>query len=97
MGRLTAMALEDRSAPVRVAAARALEVSADTEAEAGAHLFVHRADAYAWREPLRWIEVTEGDRTLWLPALGSGPWRFALIPGLRDPQASGDTEPALTP
>lgn len=82
--RLALLAERDPEAAVRAAARRALAPRADAEAPLDDRpgWMLVRAEPYAWRDPPRWIEVDDGSARLWLPAEGSGPWRWALVPGL---------------
>jgi HEAT repeat protein len=81
--RLAVLSTSDPAAPVRAAARRTLERGAEAVPDAPG-LFLVRVEPYPWRDPPRWIEVDDGAGTLWLPAEGSGPWRWALVPGLAE-------------
>lgn len=85
--RLALLATRDPEAAVRAAARRALARPTADDGEAKADdrpgWVLVRVEPYAWRDPPRWIEVDDGSEHLWLPAEGSGPWRWTLVPGLR--------------
>ncbi len=86
--RLRMLALEDPEPAVRAAAHFALlRGAAASPPSQVPGLFLARAEPYPWRDPLRLIEVDDGETRLWLPAEGSGPWRWALVPGLADATA----------
>lgn len=89
--RLAVLAASDPEAAVRAAARRTLAQPAARADAPG--LFLLRVEPYPWRDPPRWIEVDEGDAHLWLPAEGSGPWRWAIVPGL--PEATVRTPQRL--
>lgn len=95
LARLAQLSVHDPDAPVRAAAAHALARRADAQRSAAPGLFLRRVEPYAWREPPQWIAVTLGDARLWLPAEGSGAWRWALVPGLAAAEPEGDTELAI--
>lgn len=82
--RLALLAARDPEAAVRAAARRALAPGADAEPPIDDRpgFMLVRVEAHPWRDPPRWIEVDDGAERLWLPAEGSGPWRWALVPGL---------------
>jgi HEAT repeat protein len=91
--RLATLAASDPDAAVRAAARHALARDRETAVEGRPGLFFMRVEPYAWRDPPRWIEVDDGSEHLWVPAEGSGPWRWALVPGLpkarpRDPSTA---------
>ncbi|WP_266220975.1 HEAT repeat domain-containing protein [Paraliomyxa miuraensis] len=89
--RLQLLASTDPESAVRAAATHALAVSAEPiDARSTAPgWFLRRIEPYPWRDPPLWIEVeveasatAPRSRRLWVPAEGSGPWRWALVPGL---------------
>ena len=98
--RLALLASRDPEPAVRAAARRALARDRDAGPLPDAPgMFLRRTEPYPWRDPPRWIEVDDGPQRLWLPAEGSGPWRWALVPGLAHavPRAEAQAEPVIAP
>lgn len=99
--RLALLAARDPEAAVRAAARRALARPTEAEAEATADdrpgWLLVRVEPYAWRNPPRWIEVDDGSEHLWLPAEGSGPWRWTLVPGLPKAQPRAPATVEIAP
>ncbi|MCA9711755.1 MAG: hypothetical protein KDK70_38320, partial [Myxococcales bacterium] len=85
----------DPQAPVRAAAAWAQTRHQAEPLGNSPGLFLRRVEPYPWRAPPQWIEVEHQDQPLWLPAEGTGPWRWALIPGLAEAEPTGATEPDI--
>lgn len=84
---LALLAAEDPEPAVRAAAHHALdEASSDEPGPDAPGLFLRRVDPFPWTDPPGWIEVDDGTRRLWLPAEGSGRWRWSLVPGLAQAQ-----------
>ncbi len=92
LARLSLLATEDPDAAVRAAATHALAPRPAATNPGRPGLFLRRVDPYAWSSAPQWIEVQHGETPLWLPAMGSGQWRWTLIPGLADTEPRGDTE-----
>lgn len=108
--RLHLLAATDPEPAVRAAAARALSMDPEGPAAPDAPgLFLRRIEPYPWRNPPQWIEIDAGDQPqatrsdgghgrLWVPAEGTGPWRWALVPGLAKASPSDDApEPEIAP
>lgn len=86
--RLALLAHRDPDPAVRAAAHRVLAGGPGDEPRPDAPgLFLTRAEPYPWRDPPRLLEVEDAGAGLWLPAEGSGAWRWALVPGLARAQA----------
>lgn len=94
--RLALLSVDDPQAPVRAAARWANARHRSTPAPPDIGLFLRRVGAYPWAARARWLEVQADGQTLWVPAEGSGPWRWALIPGLAHAEPHGETEPDIT-
>ncbi len=88
--RLALLAVRDPDGAVRAAASLARDL---TEALPGAPgMFAMRVEPFAWRSPPTWIEVSVGERSLWVPTVGSSRWRWALVPGLASATAQTPVE-----
>ncbi len=79
--RLAVLAARDPEASVRAAARRALARPDGPRPDAPG-FFVRSVEPYPWRDPPRLLEVDAGGEHLWLPAEGTGSYRWAVVPGL---------------
>lgn len=92
-------ATKDAPAPARAAKAKRRDRKAADHGvdEARPGLFLVRVEPYAWRDPPSFIELDAGAERLWVPAEGSGPWRWALVPGLPDARPRAQAKAEIAP
>ena len=92
VARLHVMAQSDPSAPVRRAAAWAIEGRRAKRRRPRPAFVAIDVRRNAWVRPPRWVDVEIDDATLSLPATGIGSMRWAMGPGL---QEAVPVQPAL--
>jgi len=98
--RLALLAVDDPQPSVRAAASLASERDdVEVAPDRAPGLFMRRVDRQPWSDPPRSLEVELRGRRLWLPSSGRGLWRWALIPGLSQAEATDaiDAIEVLTP
>lgn len=98
--RLALLALEDSDPAVRAAAAFAREHrDSNPSATTRPGLFLRRAPSFPWADPPSEVEVQLDGWRLWVPTVGHGAWRWALVPGFARGEGSPEIEtlPARDP